>query len=172
MININDLGIEGIDTSLEFVSIGNTQVAIKKNIPILEKMELINDIVNASIDDNDFYNPCLGKINLLVKLVLAYTDIEVSEDISIFDLYDIFSNGVFQVVIPIVSESPDYSFIVRGVEEFLHSIYEYKNSARGILKGLMADAKESNLELEDIVKDINLAPESLAMVKDVLDKLG
>ena len=172
MININDLGIEGIDTSLEFVSIGNTQVAIKKNIPILEKMELISDIVNASIDDNDFYNPCLGKINLLVKLVLAYTDIEVSEDISIFDLYDIFSNGVFQVVIPIVSESPDYSFIVRGVEEFLHSIYEYKNSARGILKGLMADAKESNLELEDIVKDINLAPESLAMVKDVLDKLG
>lgn len=172
MININDLDIEGIDTSLEFVSIGNTQVAIKKNIPILEKMELISDIVNASIDDNDFYNPCLGKINLLVKLVLAYTDIEVSEDISIFDLYDIFSNGVFQVVIPIVSESPDYSFIVRGVEEFIHSIYEYKNSARGILKGLMADAKESNLELEDIVKDINLAPESLAMVKDVLDKLG
>lgn len=172
MININDLGIEGTDTSLEFVSIGNTQVAIKKNIPILEKMELISDIVNASIDDNDFYNPCLGKINLLVKLVLAYTDIEVSEDISIFDLYDIFSNGVFQVVIPIVSESPDYSFIVRGVEEFIHSIYEYKNSARGILKGLMADAKESNLELEDIVKDINLAPESLAMVKDVLDKLG
>ena len=172
MININDLGIESIDTSLEFVSIGNTQVAIKKNIPILEKMELISDIVNASIDDNDFYNPCLGKINLLVKLVLAYTDIEVSEDISIFDLYDIFSNGVFQVVIPIVSESPDYSFIVRGVEEFIHSIYEYKNSARGILKGLMADAKESNLELEDIVKDINLAPESLAMVKDVLDKLG
>lgn len=172
MININDLGIEGIDTSLEFVSIGNTQVAIKKNIPILEKMELISDIVNASIDDNDFYNPCLGKINLLVKLVLAYTDIEVSEDINIFDLYDIFSNGVFQVVIPIVSESPDYSFIVRGVEEFIHSIYEYKNSARGILKGLMADAKESNLELEDIVKDINLAPESLAMVKDVLDKLG
>lgn len=172
MININDLGIDGIDTSLEFVSIGNTQVAIKKNIPILEKMELISDIVNASIDDNDFYNPCLGKINLLVKLVLAYTDIEVSEDISIFDLYDIFSNGVFQVVIPIVSESPDYSFIVRGVEEFIHSIYEYKNSARGILKGLMADAKESNLELEDIVKDINLAPESLAMVKDVLDKLG
>lgn len=172
MININDLGIEGIDTSLEFVSIGNTQVAIKKNIPILEKMELISDIVNASIDDNDFYNPCLGKINLLVKLVLAYTDIEVSEDISIFDLYDIFSNGIFQAVIPIISESPDYSFIVRGVEEFIHSIYEYKNSARGILKGLMADAKESNLELEDIVKDINLAPESLAMVKDVLDKLG
>ena len=172
MININDLGIEGIDTSLEIVSIGNTQVAIKKNIPILEKMELISDIVNASIDDNDFYNPCLGKINLLVKLVLAYTDIDVSEDISIFDLYDIFSNGVFQAVIPIISESPDYSFIIRGVEEFIHSIYEYKNSARGILKGLMADAKESNLELEDIVKDINLAPESLAMVKDVLDKLG
>ena len=36
----------------------------------------------------------------------------------------------------------------------------------------MADAKESNLELEDIVKDINLAPESLTMIKDVLDKLG
>lgn len=172
MININDLGIEGIDTSLEFVPIGNTQVAIKKNIPILEKMELISDIVNASIDDNDFYNPCLGKINLLVKLVLAYTDIEVNKDVSIFDLYDIFSNGVFQAVIPIISESPDYSFIVHGVEEFIHSIYEYKNSARGILKGLMADAKESNLELEDIVKDINLAPESLTMVKEVLDKLG
>lgn len=172
MINIKDLGIEGIDTSLEFIPIGNIQVTIKKNIPILEKMELISDIVNASIDDNDFYNPCLGKINLLVKLVLAYTDIEVDENASIFDLYDIFSNGVFQAVIPIISESPDYSFIVHGVEEFIRSIYEYKNSARGILKGLMADAKESNLELEDIVKDINLAPESLAMVKDVLDKLG
>lgn len=172
MININELGIEGIDTSTDLVPIGNTQVTVKKNIHILEKMELISDIVNASIDDNDFYNPCLGKINLLVKLVLAYTDIKVDENASIFDLYDIFSNGVFQAIIPIVSESPDYSFIVRGVEEFIHSIYEYKNSARGILKGLMADAKESNLELEDIVKDINLAPESLTMVKDVLDKLG
>lgn len=172
MINIKDLGIEGIDTSIEDVTIGNTHITVKNNLPILEKMELIGDIVNASIDDNDFYNPCLGKINLLVKLVLAYTDIEVDENASIFDLYDIFSNGVFQVVIPIISESPDYSFIVHGVEEFIHSIYEYKNSARGILKGLMADAKESNLELEDIVKDINLVPESLTMVKEVLDKLG
>lgn len=172
MINIKDLGIEGIDTSIEDVIIGNTHITVKNNLPILEKMELIADIVNASIDDNDFYNPCLGKINLLVKLVLAYTDIEVDENTSIFDLYDIFSNGVFQVVIPIIFESPDYSFIVQGVEEFIHSIYEYKNSARGILKGLMADAKESNLELEDIVKDINLAPESLTMVKEVLDKLG
>lgn len=172
MINIKDLGIEGIDTSVEDVVIGDTHITVKNNLPILEKMELIGDIVNASIDDNDFYNPCLGKINLLVKLVLAYTDIEVDEDISVFDLYDIFSNGVFQAVIPIVSESPDYSFIIRGVEEFIQSIYEYKNSARGILKGLMADAKESNLELEDIVKNINLAPESLTMVKEVLDKLG
>ena len=83
-----------------------------------------------------------------------------------------FRRDVFQAVMPIITNTPDYSFILFGVEEFTKNIYEYRNSARGILKGLMADAKESNLELEDIVKDINLAPESLEMVKNVLDKLG
>ena len=172
MININDLGIKGIDTTTHDVVVGNTHITVKENLPVLEKMELIADIVNSSIDDNDFYNPCLGKINTLIKLVFAYTDIEEPEDMSNFDIYDIFSNGVFQAVMPIITNTPDYSFILFGVEEFTTNIYEYRNSARGILKAIMADAKESNLELEDIVKDINLAPESLEMVKNVLDKLG
>lgn len=172
MININDLGIKGIDTTTHDVVVGDTHITVKENLPVLEKMELIADIVNSSVDDNDFYNPCLGKINTLIKLVFAYTDIEEPEDMSNFDIYDIFSNGVFQAVMPIIANTPDYNFILFGIEEFTKNIYEYRNSARGILKGLMADAKESNLELEDIVKDINLAPESLAMVKDVLDKLG
>ena len=66
MININDLGIEGIDTITHDVVVGNTHITVKENLPVLEKMELIADIVNSSIDDNDFYNPCLGKIILLI----------------------------------------------------------------------------------------------------------
>lgn len=173
MINIKDLGIEGVDTAVEELEINGATIHVKKDLPIVEKLELIAEIVNAAIDDNDFYNPALGKVHMLVKLVLAYTDIEVDdEDYNVFNIYDIFSNGVFQKVIPIVANTPDYSFIVMGVEAFTKTIYEYRNSARGILKGLMADAKESNLELEEIVNKINLSPESLTMVKDVLDKLG
>ena len=132
MININDLGIEGIDTTTHDVVVGDTHITVKENLPVLEKMELIADIVNSSIDDNDFYNPCLGKINTLIKLVFAYTDIEEPEDMSNFDIYDIFSNGVFQAVMPIIANTPDYNFILFGVEEFTKNIYEYRNSARGI----------------------------------------
>ena len=48
---------------------------VKKYLPIEEKMEMISNIINQSVDDNGFYNPMRIKIFTTLEVIYAYTNL-------------------------------------------------------------------------------------------------
>jgi hypothetical protein len=48
---------------------------IKYYLPVKEKLEVIEKIVNNSVDENGFYNPMRVRIYTVLELVEAYTNL-------------------------------------------------------------------------------------------------
>ena len=68
-------------------------------LPFKEKLELVSNIINKSIDDNGFYNPMRVKMNMVLEVTYAYTNLSFTEKMKedSFKLYDILmSTGIFK----------------------------------------------------------------------------
>ena len=88
-----------------------------------------------------------------------------------FKLYDILvSTGIFTVIVDVIREK-DWVEIQENVWSTIKNIYDYKNSVMGILESVKEDYNAVNLDMEDL-KDKMANPEDLALLKDILAKLG
>lgn len=147
---------------------GNT-IEVKEYLPIEELIELVQDIVNSSVDENGYYNPMKINIFLTVKTFFAYTNISITEKQleNIFKVYDALKVSEIYQIVPIEA----YREVHGYVSELIRSIYEYKNSVYGILDGISEDYNNLDLDVNQIQESI-ANPENLLLLKDVLTKLG
>ncbi len=65
----------------------------------------------------------------------------------------------------------EYNFLVDGAYETVTAFYNYRNSLRGLLEDITKDYKDLDLDAEKI-KDKIADPENLALLKDILNKMG
>ena len=81
-----------VDQSVKKVVFNEQEFEVKQYLPIEEKLELISNIVNNSIDDNGYYNPMRVYIHTIIEVILAYTNISVTEKQKedVVKLYDLF----------------------------------------------------------------------------------
>lgn len=150
-------------------------VEVKTFLSTSEKLDLIADIVNASIDDNNYYNPCRIEIMKTVKMMLKYSDIELDsallEDSDIiFKIYDLCRTGWLKPVFDAIP-TDDATQIGYTIYDVIDSVYKYKNSARGIIDSLNGDYSKL-AETAEAIKSNVQDPETLGFLKEVLDKLG
>lgn len=146
---------------------------VKHYLPIEEKLELVSRIINNSVDDNGFYNPMRVKLYMVLEIVFAYTNLSFTEKMKEdpFKLYDILvSTGIFTDIVDVIREK-DWIEIQENVWSTIKNIYDYKNSVMGILESVKEDYNAVNLDMEDL-KDKMANPEDLALLKDILAKLG
>ena len=146
---------------------------IQHYLPMKEKIELINRVINQSIDDNGFYNPIRVKIYLTLEIVYAYTNLSFTDKMKEdpFKLYDlVVSTGLFHDIITAI-EDHEYATIREDVYSTIENIYKYRNSIMGILDAVSTDY--SNLELDAMkIKEALGDNNNLTLLKDILTKLG
>lgn len=146
---------------------------IQHYLPMKEKIELINRVINQSIDDNGFYNPIRVKIYLTLEIVYAYTNLSFTDKMKEdpFKLYDlVVSTGLFHDIITAI-EDHEYATIREDVYSTIENIYKYRNSVMGILDAVSTDY--SNLELDAMkIKEALGDNNNLTLLKDILTKLG
>lgn len=145
---------------------------VKHYLPFAEKLELVSKIINQSIDDNGFYNPMRVKFNMVLEVVYAYTNLSFTDKMKEdpFKLYDIFiSTGLFDKVIEVIKN--DWNEIQESVWSSIDNIYKYRNSVMGILENVVSDYNNLNLDATEIQTKL-ADPENMALLKDVLAKLG
>jgi len=67
------------NTSIKILDWKDVKIEIKQFLPTSEKLDLISKIINMSIDDHVFCNPC--KINIFenLEIIFNYTNINVTE---------------------------------------------------------------------------------------------
>lgn len=146
---------------------------VKHYLPIEEKLELVSRIINNSVDNNGFYNPMRVKLYMVLEVVFAYTNLSFTEKMKEdpFKLYDILvSTGIFTDIVDVIREK-DWSEIQENVWSTIKNIYDYQNSAMGILDTLKTDYNLLDLDATEIQQKLG-DPENMELLRDILTKLG
>lgn len=151
----------------------NVQFEVKNYLPIKEKMELVSRIINQSTDDNGFYNPMRVKLYTILEVVYAYTNLTFTpkQKEDPFKLYDLLvSTGLYDNITNHICRE-DLEELEGSIWDTIKSIYDYKNSVMGILDDISTDYSNLNLDASEIHSKL-ADPENMALLRQVLDKLG
>ena len=167
--------VNGSDCTLGYYNKAGEEIKyeVKYYLSFKEKLDLVSNIINQSIDDNGFYNPMRVKLFMTLETVYAYTNLSFTDKMKEdpFKLYDILvSTGIFKEIVRAISED-DWKEIQESVWDTIENIYEYRNSAMGILNTLYSDYNNLNLDATDIQNKL-ADPENMSLLKDILTKMG
>lgn len=167
-INISETKISYINKSGEEII-----YEVKNILPFKEKIELITRIINLAVDDNGFYNPMRVKLYLVLETVYAYSNLSFTEKMKedAFKLYDILtSTGIFTNIVNAIDIN-EWKTIQEDVLTTIENIYKYRNSAMGIFETVTNDYSNLNYDAKELQSAL-ANPENMALLKDVLTKLG
>lgn len=148
-------------------------IEVKEYLPVEEKLNLVSDIINNSVDTNNFYNPARVYIYKIIGIVQAYTNINFTDKQKedVYKLFDLLVGSGLAKKIILAIPDEEMNFIQEAAEETIKSIYNYKNSALGIMETISQDY--SNLDLNATEIQQKLAdPENMEFLKTVLAKMG
>lgn len=150
-----------------------TTVEVKQYLPLEEKLEVISNIVNNSIDDNDFYNPVRLEIFTTLEILYAYTNFNITPKMKEdpFKLYDVVvSTGLFDKILEVMP-TEEFDRIDVSAHATIRNLYNYKNSAMGVLNAISSDYSNLNLDALQL-RDNLVDPANLELLKTVATKLG
>lgn len=146
---------------------------VKHYLPFADKLELVSNVINNSVDSNGYYNPMRVKLYTALETVYAYTNISFTEKQKEdpFKLYDLLvSSGIFADILKVI-EHNDWEEIQNSVNYTIENVYNYKNSVLGILDSVLTDYGSLNLDATTIQEKI-ADPSNLELLKNIMDKLG
>lgn len=139
----------------------------------MDKVELVTKVINQSADDNGFYNPLKLKVFSVLETIYAYTNLtfttKMKEDGGL-KLYDILiSSGLFDKIVECMEE--EWQEIQATIHTTISNIYEYKNSAMGVLDSLSTDYDSLNFDISALQEKL-ADPNNLELLKGIMTKLG
>lgn len=155
------------------IKFNDQQIEVAQYLPIEKKLDLISNIINSSLDDNTYYNPCRIEIFMLTKIIEAYTNLTITDKQKedIFKFYDqLVASGFAEKVMDNIP-TEDYNFIYKSVTKTIKNIYKQKNSALGILESISTDYSNLNLDASEIQSKL-ADPQNMELLKSILTKLG
>ena len=155
------------------VEINGQPVEVKTYLPVDEKLALIGEVINKSHDENNFPNPVKIEVFFVIAVVKYYTNISLTEKqletpTKIYDM--LISQGTFGLITTMIPPK-ELNSLKESLDKTLDAIYTYRNSVLGILDSVSTDYSNLNLDAAGIQKTI-ADPNNLALLKDVLTKLG
>lgn len=171
-ISFSKLNLKKID-EVKSIKINDVDIEVKQYLPINEKLDLISRVISGAHDENNFSNPIKLDVLSTIEIIMAYTNLTFTdkqkEDVA--KLYDLLAeNGIADQVMAAIP-CAELEKLQDGLGRTVKSIYEYQNSALGILESISQDYSNLNLDAEKLQKTIS-DPENLKLLKDVLTKLG
>ena len=161
------------NTSVKEVEWKDQKIEIKQYLPVAEKLDLISRIINYSADDHVFYNPCKVQIFETIEIILAYTNINITEkqQEDILKLYDLFISSGFADKIKEIIPDEELNYIDDSIWATIKEIYRYRDSFMGVMEQTQASYKDLDQEVSDIENKMS-NPDNLTLLKDVVTKLN
>ena len=89
------------------IDIEGTKVKVYKKVPIELKKDVIESVLELSLDKNGVYNELLLDVGFAVSVLNIYTDIKIEEndDINVIDIYNYFNRrGYFSDIVNAIDE--------------------------------------------------------------------
>lgn len=156
---------------IKTVEYNGQDIEVKQYLPINDKFNLITEVINNSMDGNNFINPLRIKVFFDLAVIDYYTNISFTdkqkEDPA--KLYDLFV-GV-DLLNTIIKDIPEYSELYDYVQNTIAEIYKYRSSIMGILEAVSNDYSDMSLDATALKNELS-DPNNLALLKDIVTKLG
>ncbi len=167
------LGLKLNKDSVKTITFNDQEIEIKQYLPVNDKLALISRVINDSYDQNEFANPVQVKVLTALEVIEAYSNINFTdkqkEDVA--KLYDLFSeSGLLDLIIDEIPED-EYEFLIDGIYDSIEAVYTYRQSVLGVLDTVQRDYSNTTLDATQIQESIS-NPENLALLKDILTKIG
>lgn len=149
-------------------------IEIKQYLSVKDKMELVSNVLNYSHDgESNFTNPIRLDVYTTLEILYFYTNINFTDKQKedVLKLYDlIIGNGLYGKIIELIP-TEEYYNLLNTIQESIEAIYAYQNSVMGILDNVINDYSNLDLNASEIQKKLG-DPENMALLRDVLAKLG
>ena len=159
--------------AVQSINYNGQVIEVKQYLPVNDKLELISSVINLSADDNNFANPVKVSVFAVLEIISTYTNISFTEKQKEdpCKLYDLFvGNGLSSKILAAIP-AEELAELLTGIDDSVNAIYNYRNSAMGILDIVQQDYSGMNLDAMNIHNAI-ADPENLSLVKDIMTKLG
>ena len=165
----------GLKNNNQVININHNEqiIEVKQYISVNDKLKLISDIINNTVDEHSFCNPVKVKVYLLIGIIENYTNISFTEKQKedIVKLYDLIqSNGLFDKILAAIPDE-EFNDLLNSTWDSIDAIYTYNNSAMGVIENIGSNYKDMNLDVEEIQQKLANG-ENVEFLKEILDKLG
>lgn len=153
----------------------NISLEIRQYLPIDEKANLIQFIVNHALDQ---MTGCFSPVRVEVYFSIAvckwyagitFTDKQMAEVSKTYDLLE--ENGVIDKIISAIPEN-EINFMNELVNDTIDDIARYNSSAAGIIQAMSANADGLDNQITEILDKVKNGEnmETLSVIKDVVGK--
>ena len=164
----------GLKNNNQVVNINYNEqtIEVKQYISVNDKLKLISDVINNTVDEHSFCNPVKVKVYLLIGIIENYTNISFTEKQKedIVKLYDLIqSNGLFDKILEAIPDE-ELNDLLNSTWDSVDAIYTYRNSVMGILDNVSADYDNVNVDVNKTIEQIKNLDHSF--LSEVMNKLG
>ena len=171
-VGLSKLGLVKNTEQVDFMWNGQ-KIEVIQYLPLEKKLEVISNIINESVDLKGYYAPYRLDLFMTIAIIQNYTNITFTEkqQEDLGKLYDLLvSSGLYNEIRNRIPVS-EIDYLQINIEKTIHSIYEYKNSALGIMDAIAKDYKDVNFSAAQIQEALE-SGKGLETVREVLDNLS
>lgn len=152
----------------------NCKIEVKQYLPINEKLEMIEDVMNrASSDENMFVNQMKVDTFLDLKILEHYTNITFTDKQKeeVWKLYDAAVSSGLLAAVKAEIPKDELNELTFGASAIIDEYYRYRTSALGIMDSISKNYKDTQYDVEQIRTTL-AGTEGMEFLKEVLDKMG
>ena len=173
-VSFSKLGLTK-NTDIKNFEYNGQNIEVKQYLPINDKATIVATILNYTLNngENRFPNPLQVEVFTLLQIIEKYTNITFTEKQKEdpAKLYDwITSSGLGDLISSNLNVA-DYTLLLNFIDDTIESYYKYHNSVFGIIEAINRDYEQTDLDATKIQEKL-ADPENMALLKDVLTKLG
>lgn len=173
-VSFSKLGLTK-NTNVNKIEFNGQNIEIKQYLSINDKAIIASNVLNYTIGNGTtrFINPLQVEVYTLLQIIEKYTNINFTDKqredpAKLYDL--IVSSGLWGLIFENINHD-DYVAMINYIDKSVEAFYNYYNSVYGILDNINKQYETMNLDATEIQKKLN-NPENLALLKDILEKLG
>lgn len=173
-VSFSKLGLSK-NININTIEYNGQNIEVKQYLPINDKAALTAQVLSCVLnnDENRFANPLQIEVFTLLGIIEKYTNItftdkQKEDPAKLYDL--IVSSGLWEEI-AIALNVEDYNALLNYIDEAIRAYYTYHNSVFGIIDSINTKYNDMNLDAIEIQKKL-ADPENMALLRDVLAKLG
>ncbi len=156
------------NTEISTIIFNGQHIEIKKYLPISQKLEIVQNIVNDCMEDSlNYYNSGIVEIKQIFAIIEYYTNLTFTEKQKedFEKTYDaLVSSGLAKMIILEIEDS-ELNTLTDLLQNALKNIYSYNNSVAGIL-GAVKDSDKAVEQLKELFQETDFD-----LIKQVMSKL-